>query len=99
MAQTSCRGFVRAFKVYTEKGVFRYSTNAPRGDEPDALAEAFAASMKDIGVNTEVVEKVKVRVFSAKTDGKAYPATKGVVESPDLKPEELPKVKNPEKKR
>ena len=43
----------------------------------------------------EVVDKTKVRVYGRMFNDKLIPATKGIVESKDLKPEELPKVKNP----
>jgi hypothetical protein len=85
-------------KVYTEKAVLEFKTAGPNGDTPDGLAAALAASFKDAGGTVEVIEKTRVRVYGAKIDGTFYPATKGTVTSENLKPDQLPKVKNPTKK-
>jgi hypothetical protein len=85
-------------KVYTEKAVLEFKTAGPNGDSPDGLAAALAVSFKDAGATTEVIEKTRVRIYGAKIDGKFYPATKGTVTSESLKADQLPKVKNPEKK-
>ncbi len=59
------------------------------------ICEFLAAFLKNNDFKIEVVDKTKLRVYGYMHDGKLIPATKGKVESKDLKPEELPKVKNP----
>lgn len=87
--------------VFTEDKDLKYTSTmkgnvkkVPSGD----ICAFFAGDMKDNRFKAEVVGKTKLRVYGRIFNGELIPATKGMVESKDLKPEELPKVKNPEKK-
>jgi hypothetical protein len=59
----------------------------------EVLCETIASGLKDVRFKAQVVEKSKLRVYGATFQGKFYPATKGKVESPDLKKDELPTIK------
>jgi hypothetical protein len=80
-------------KVSTEKLVYEYQVATTNGDDPESLADSFAKGARGKGFKVEVIDKVKVRVYGATTDGKFHPATKGGVESPDLEKNALPTVK------
>ncbi len=86
--------------VLTVDKDFKYSSEVkgPKKFAPDVVCASYAGNMTANRFKTEVVDKTKLRVYGRIFNDKLIPATKGMVESPDLKPEELPKVKNPEKK-
>ena len=69
--------------------------HAPDRGQREALCCGLAIRMESVGFKADVIDKSKVRVYGAVFDGKFYPATKGIVKSPDLKKNELPKVTNP----
>jgi hypothetical protein len=69
-----------------------------RGADPNTNCEFLAAFLNRNKFKAEVVDKTKVRVYGRVFNDKLIPVTKGMVESKDLRPEELPKVKNPEQK-
>ncbi len=75
-----------------KKTIYEHKVNATNGDNADSLAESFAEDLQAEGFKTEVVDKVKVRVYGQTIDGKFYPAIKGNAESKELKKESLPKV-------
>ena len=80
----------------THKDVtFSDESNGPRGFSRELLCGLFASGLKETGFKAEVVDKSKIRVYGCTREGKYYPATKGEATSPDLKKDELPKVKNP----
>ncbi|HVL13072.1 MAG TPA: hypothetical protein VM529_10935 [Gemmata sp.] len=70
----------------------------PRKFDPEVTCAGYASSMRDSRFKAEVVEKTKLRVYGRMFNDKLIPATKGIVESPDLTKDELPRVKNPEVK-
>ena len=76
---------------------FETDIKGPRKFDRESTCAALGINMRYNDLDAEVVDKIKLRVYGRKYDGKFYPATKGKVESKDLKPEELPKVKNPTK--
>jgi hypothetical protein len=86
--------------VLTTDKDLKYSmeSETPRKFDPEVTCAAFAVNMKANRFKAEVVDKTKLRVYGRTFNDKLIPATKGMVESSDLRPEELPKVKNPEKK-
>lgn len=65
--------------------------------DPASNAEVMALFFNTNRFKAEVVDKTKLRVYGRMWNDKLIPATRGMVESKDLKPEELPKVKNPTK--
>jgi hypothetical protein len=69
----------------------------PKGQVNAVRCENLLHEMKGLKFKAEVVDKTKIRVYGRTFNDKLLPAIKGVVESPDLKKEELPKVKNPGK--
>ena len=76
--------------------MFRSQRHAPnRGPPRETLCLSLAMGLEWAGFKAEVVDKSKVRVYGAVFDGRFYPATRGIVESPNLRPNELPKVTNP----
>jgi hypothetical protein len=77
---------------------FSESLEFARGTNPNTNCEFVAAFLNRNKFKSEVINKTKLRVYGRTFNDKLIPATKGMVESPDLKPEELPKVTNPEKK-
>lgn len=87
------------YRVETTLDKIRFAdeTGAPNGAPREALCESLAHVLEETGFKTELVEKSKIRVYGACYDGKFYPATRGIVESPNLKKEQLPKVTNPSK--
>jgi hypothetical protein len=88
------------YRVETTLNNFGFGdeTGAPDGTARESLCESLAGVIEEAGFKTELVEKSKIRVYGASHDGKFYPATRGIVESPNLKKDQLPKVMNPEKK-
>lgn len=85
--------------VLTTDKELKYSIECkgPKKFAPDVTCAGFAASMELNRFKAEVVDNTKLRVYGRIWNDKLIPATKGMVESKDLKPEELPKVKNPTK--
>lgn len=69
-----------------------------RVTDPNTNCEFVAVFLNRNKWKAEVVNKTKLRVYGRIWNDKLIPATRGKVESSDLRPEELPKVKNPEKK-
>lgn len=65
------------------------------GPRPECSAWSTLLRINDW--KAEVVDKTKLRVYGVISNGKLIPATEGKVESPTLKKDELPKVKNPPK--
>ena len=66
------------------------------------VAAEVSVEMLDIlfpyhAFKAEVVGKTKIRVYGAVLADRFYPAERGSVTSPDLKPEQLPKVTNPKR--
>jgi hypothetical protein len=68
-----------------------------RQAQPESVCEGLASFMNRNRFKAEVVDKTKLRVYGRTWNDTLIPATEGRVESKDLKPEELPKVKNPPK--
>jgi hypothetical protein len=66
--------------------------------DPVGAADGFASFLNNNKFKAEAVEKTKVRVYGRIWNDKLIPATKGEFTSPDLLPNELPTVKNAEKK-
>jgi hypothetical protein len=62
--------------------------------EPWRVLEDVLESFSRMGCKAEIVGKTELRVYGMVIGGRYYPALKGIVESEDLKPEELPKVTN-----
>jgi hypothetical protein len=81
--------------VLTADKDLKYSAErkGPRQFDPEVTCAGYASSMRDSRFKAEVVEKTKLRVYGRMFNDKLIPATKGVVDSPDLKKEELPTVK------
>jgi hypothetical protein len=71
------------------------SADFDRKDTPEGHCEGMAMFLNINRWKAEVVDKTKLRIHGRIFNDKLIPATKGMVESKDLKPEELPKVKNP----
>lgn len=61
----------------------------------DDFCLGLEMSLNEIGFKAEVVGKSRLRVYGNVREDRFYPATKGSIESPDLKKEQLPKVTNP----
>jgi hypothetical protein len=61
---------------------------------PHVSASDVWNSLCSAGYKAELIGLTKVRVYGHVVRGRYYPALRGEVESEDLKPEELPKVKN-----
>lgn len=85
--------------VYTADKDLTYSTKTTlaRKFSPEDKCAATAIHMRNSRFDAEVMNKTKLRVYGRMFNDKLIPATEGKVESPDLKKEELPKVKNPPK--
>lgn len=83
--------------VLTTDKDLKYSIErkGPKELNRETECAAYATSMQINKFKAEVVDKTKLRVYGRIWNDKLIPATKGMVESKDLKPEELPKVKNP----
>ncbi len=64
----------------------------PRKDDPEGVAAVMAVFLNENRWKAEVVDKTKLRVYGRIFNDKLIPVTKGMVESPDLKKEELPTV-------
>ena len=86
--------------VLTADKDLKYQTEikGPRKFDREVTCAGLAINLTDNKFKAEVVDKTKLRVYGRIWNDKLIPATKGMVESPNLKPEELPKVKNPENK-
>lgn len=85
--------------VYTADKDFKWSEPAEhdRKLKPAGLCAAYRTFMETNRWKAQVVDKTKLRVYGRMFNDKLIPATKGIVTSPDLKKEQLPKVKNPPK--
>lgn len=70
---------------------------APVGQTNMGTCEHLVDSMKQMKFRAEVVNQTKIRVYGRPFNDTFLPATRGTVTSPDLKKDELPKVKNPPK--
>jgi hypothetical protein len=68
-----------------------------REGNPEDTCAFIAFFLNNNKFKAEVVDKTKLRVYGRIFNDKLIPATEGSVTSPDLKKEELPKVKNPPK--
>ncbi|HJZ54126.1 MAG TPA: hypothetical protein VKE74_04180 [Gemmataceae bacterium] len=64
----------------------------------ETITDVIEITLADAGFKSEVVGKTKFRVYGGVWEGRYYPATKGSVESPNLKKEQLPKVTDAMKK-
>jgi hypothetical protein len=86
--------------VLTVDRDLKYSVESkgPKKFTPDVVCAAWECSMRINSFKVEIVDKTKLRVYGQIFNDKLIPATKGIVESRDLTPDELPKVKNPESK-
>ena len=82
----------------TDKDI-KYSTESkgPKKFAADAVCESWAINMRVNRYKVEIVDKTKLRIFGRMFNDELIPATEGTVESKDLKPDQLPKVKNPPK--
>ena len=65
----------------------------PRKFDPEVTCAAIAHNMNTNRFKAEVVDKTKLRVYGRIWNGKLIPPTNGMVESADLLPSELPRVK------
>lgn len=83
--------------VLTTNKVLKYSMEGKmRGKRsPEGCCDLLAASLMANSFKVEVVDKTKLRVYGRIFNDELIPAIQGRVESPDLKKEELPRVKNP----
>jgi hypothetical protein len=78
----------------THKNVtFSEERSGPRKFPRETTCACTASGLKEVGFKVEIIDKLKLRVYGCTREGVFYPVTTGKVESPDLKPEELPKVK------
>ena len=77
---------------------YRAERKGARKFDPQATCAGYAGNMEVNKFKAVIVDKTKLRVYGRILNGKLIPATKGMVESPDLTPAELPKVTNPTKK-
>lgn len=93
-----CGKFSMTLTVLTADKDLKYSEPIQQQGmlNPQALCEGLADNMRRNRFKVEIVDKTKLRVYGRNFNDKLIPATKGKVESPDLKKEELPKVKNPD---
>jgi hypothetical protein len=77
------------------------SWSEPQGGDrslkPEEICDMYAVFMEFNRWRAKVVDKTKLRVYGRNFNDKLIPAIEGKVTSPDLKKEELPKVKNPPK--
>jgi len=76
---------------------YSVESEGPKQFIPDNVCGTWANSLRINRWKAEVVDKTKLRVYGRMFNDKLIPATGGKVTSPDLKKEELPKVKNPPK--
>lgn len=79
-------------KVSTKRAVITDKCAIKGVTERFANCEAFVLGLQENGYEAEVINKSKIRVYGAKTDGTFYPAIKGSVETKGLRKDEVPKV-------
>lgn len=97
LPRTGMGGYDIHFTLLTSDKDIKVAEGTKFFRETDASTncEFLASYLKNNGFKIDVVDKTKLRVYGYVLNGKLIPATKGIVKSKDLKPEELPKVKNP----
>ncbi|QJW95730.1 hypothetical protein [Frigoriglobus tundricola] len=66
-------------------------------EAPVISVEVLDCVLPDSAFKAEAIGKTKIRVYGAVLGDRYYPAEKGSVTSPHLKPEQLPKITNPKR--
>ncbi len=98
LPETVGRKWTMTVKVETTQAGVVYSDRVGPVEgylERLGLCEALVSGMEEAGFKAEVVYESRVRVYGRTVGGKYYPAVKGIIEAPDLKKDELPKVRGP----
>ena len=95
------RSYSLTVTIYTSDKDIDYSaeTKVSRADvdPPHVMCQTYAVNMELNRFKTKIVDKTKLRIYGRNFNDKLIPAIEGKVTSPDLRKEELPKVKNPPK--
>lgn len=92
------RNYSVTVTIITPDKDFHYSSEAKiSGSEADGVCRLYAKHMEFNRWRAKVVDNTKLRVYGRNFNDKLIPAIEGKVTSPNLKKEEMPKVKNPPK--